>query len=56
MIDIIALIFVAVIVYYSVTQIMNFYGVSSEAYMDYMYFYIFIVLCILILPRKMEEA
>ena len=55
MIDIIGLIFMTIIINYSVTQIMNFYGIGQEVYMDYMYFYIFIVLCVIVLPKKMDD-
>jgi hypothetical protein len=47
----ITLIGMSVIFFYSLTQILNFYGLSEDVYGVYILFYIFIILCILILPN-----
>ena len=36
---------------YSFTQIMNYYGVSTDSYFDYILYYIFIMVTILVLPN-----
>jgi len=46
----ITLIGLSIIFFYSLSQILNFYGVNEYSYGVYILFYIFIVLCILILP------
>ena len=46
----ITLIGLTVILYYSITQILKFYGINEDVYGVYILFYLFIVLCILILP------
>lgn len=47
----ITLIGLSIICFYSLTQVLNFYGVSEDVYGVYILFYIFIILCILILPN-----
>jgi len=47
----ITLIGLSVIFIYSLTQILNFYGIGSDAYGIYVLFYIFIIISILILPN-----
>ena len=47
----ITLIGISIIFFYSLTQILNFYGVDQSSYGVYVLFYIFIILCILILPN-----
>lgn len=47
----ITLLGLSIIFLYSLTQILTFYGVSSEAYALYIYFYIFIIISILVLPN-----
>jgi hypothetical protein len=47
----ITLIGLSVIFFYSLTQILNFYGISEDVYGVYILFYIFIIICILILPN-----
>jgi hypothetical protein len=47
----ITLLGLSVILLYSLTQILTFYGVSSESYSVYTYFYIFIIISIIILPN-----
>ena len=48
----ITLIGLSVVFFYSLTQILNFYGVGEDAYGVYVLFYIFIIMCILILPNE----
>lgn len=43
---------ISIVFFYSLTQILNFYGVSQEIYGVYILFYIFIVMSILILPHS----
>jgi len=48
----ITLIGLSIVFFYSLTQILNFYGVGEDAYGVYVLFYIFIIMCILILPNE----
>jgi hypothetical protein len=52
----ITLIGISIIIFYSLTQILNFYGITQEVYGVYFLFYIFIVTCILILPNDYPKA
>ena len=47
----ITLIGLSIIFFYSLTQILNFYGISEDVYGVYILFYIFIIICILVLPN-----
>jgi len=47
----ITLIGLSVIFFYSITQILKFYGVDESSYGVYILFYIFIIICILVLPN-----
>jgi hypothetical protein len=47
----ITLLGLSVIFFYSLIQILKFYGVSTEAYSIYVYFYIFILITIFVLPN-----
>lgn len=47
----ITLLGLSVIFFYSLIQILQFYGISSEAYTVYIYFYLFILISIFILPN-----
>ena len=47
----ITLIGLSIIIFYSLIQVLNFYGVTEDVYGVYVLFYIFIILCILILPN-----
>jgi len=51
---IITIIGIGLLFFYSLIQILSYYGVSSEVYDIYIVFYIFILLSILILPNKEE--
>jgi hypothetical protein len=48
----ITLICVVLIVYYCLNQIFSFYGVSSNTYDVYYYFYAFLLFSIFILPNE----
>ena len=47
----ITLLGLSIIFFYSLTQILKFYGIGEDVYGTYLLFYIFIILCILILPN-----
>jgi len=47
----ITLLGLAVIFFYSLLQILKFYGVPPEEYSIYIYFYIFIIISIFVLPN-----
>jgi hypothetical protein len=47
----ITLLGLSLIFFYSLIQILKFYGVTAEAYSIYIYFYIFILITIFILPN-----
>lgn len=47
----ITLIGLSIIIFYSLTQVLKFYGIGEDIYGIYLLFYIFIILCILILPN-----
>ena len=48
----ISLIGVSIIFFYSLIQILNFYGLTEDVYGVYVLFYVFIILCILTLPNN----
>lgn len=52
----ITLIGLSVIFFYSIIQILKFYGVTEDAYGVYLLFYIFIILCIFILPNDYPKV
>ena len=52
----ITLIGLSLLFFYSITQILNFYGVSESTYGIYLLFYIFIVISILILPNDYPKT
>jgi uncharacterized membrane protein YtjA (UPF0391 family) len=52
----ITLIGLSIIFFYSIIQILTFYGVDQTSYGVYILFYIFIILCILILPNNYPKA
>ena len=47
----ITLIGISIIFFYSLTQLLNFYGVGEDVYGIYILFYIFIIISSLILPN-----
>ena len=52
----ITLIGISIIFFYSLTQILNFYGVGQDAYGIYILFYIFIIISLLILPNDYPKT
>jgi hypothetical protein len=48
----ITLIGFSIVFFYSLTQILQFYGVGEDIYGIYILFYIFIIISILILPNN----
>jgi len=52
----ITLIGLSIIFFYSLTQVLNFYGIGEHVYGVYILFYIFIILCILILPNDYPKT
>jgi len=42
----------SIIFFYSIIQILHFYGVEEDSYGIYMLFYLFLIICILILPNN----
>jgi hypothetical protein len=48
----ITLIGLSIIFFYSLTQILKFYGVGEDVYGVYILFYIFIIISILVLPNN----
>ena len=54
--DSITLIGLSIVLLYSLTQILNFYGIDQSAYGDYVLFYIFFIISILILPNSEPKS
>ena len=52
----ITLIGLSIIFFYSVTQILKFYGVGEDVYGIYVLFYILIIISILILPNDYPKT
>ena len=52
----ITLLGISLILFYSLTQILKFYGVGEEVYGYYLIFYVFILLSILILPNEYPKV
>jgi hypothetical protein len=52
----ITLIGLSILFFYSLTQILTFYGVGQDTYGIYILFYIFIILCILVLPNDYPKT
>lgn len=50
--NIITLIGFSIIFFYSLTQILKFYGIGDDVYGVYLLFYIFIIITIIILPNN----
>ena len=48
----ITLLGISIIFFYSLTQILNFYGVGEDVYGIYILFYILIIISMLILPNE----
>lgn len=54
--NVITLIGLSIIFFYSITQIFNFFGFGEDVYGVYLLFYIFIVMCIIILPNEYPKT
>lgn len=54
--NVITLIGLSIIFLYSLTQILNFYGISEDVYGVYILFYIFMLVSILILPNDYPKV
>jgi hypothetical protein len=52
----ITLVGISIIFFYIITQVLTFYGVEEDAYGVYLLFYIFIIMCILILPNNYPKV
>jgi hypothetical protein len=52
----ITLLGISVIFFYSVSQILKFYGIGEEVYGYYLIFYAFMLLSILILPNEYPKV
>jgi hypothetical protein len=52
----ITLLGVSLIFFYSISQILKFYGVGEEVYGYYLIFYAFMILTILILPNDYPKV
>lgn len=48
----ITLLGLSIVFFYSLTQIFTFYGITEDVYGVYLLFYLFIILCIFILPNN----
>jgi hypothetical protein len=48
----ITLIGISLLLFYSISQILKFYGIGPEVYGYYFIFYIFIIISIIILPNQ----
>jgi hypothetical protein len=52
----VTLIGLSIVFFYALKQIFDFYGVGEDVYGIYILFYIFIILCILILPNDYPKV
>ncbi len=52
----ITLLGVSLIFFYSISKILNFYGVGEEVYGYYLIFYAFMLISILILPNEYPKV
>ena len=54
--EIITYLGVSLILYYSLSKILNFYGIGQDVYGIYVLFYFLIMICIFILPSNYPEV
>lgn len=47
----ITLLGISLLFFYSLSQILNFYGIGQDVYGAYILFYLLMILCIIILPN-----
>lgn len=52
----ITLLGLSIIFFYSLIQIFNFYGVGEDTYGAYILFYIFIMICVIVLPNEYPKV
>ena len=52
----ITLIGFSIILFYCIIQILNFFGIGQEVYGAYILFYVFLIICILILPHDYPKV
>jgi hypothetical protein len=52
----ITLIGISIIIFYSLTSILKFYGIGEDVYGAYILFYIFIIISSLILPTEYPKV
>jgi hypothetical protein len=50
--NLITLIGVSIIFFYSTVNILKFFGVNQDTYNIYLYFYAMLILCMILLPNK----
>jgi hypothetical protein len=50
--DPVTMIGLTLIFFYSVSKVLKFYGIDESVYGVYMLFYIFLAICILVMPVK----
>ena len=50
--NIITLLGISLILFYTITTILNFYGVSISAYGIYLMFYVFLIVSMVVLPNE----
>ena len=52
----ITLIGLSIVFFYSLTQILKFYGIGEDVYGVYVLFYIFIIISIIVLPNDYPKV
>ncbi len=50
--NVITLLGIAIIFFYSIIQILKFYGLKEENYGIYLFFYLFLLISIIVLPHN----
>jgi len=54
--NIITLLGLSIIFFYSIIQILKFYGIGEDVYGVYILFYIFIIISIMVLPNSYPKV
>jgi hypothetical protein len=54
--NVITLLGISLILFYTITQILTFYGVGVEVYGIYFLFYVFLIVSIIILPNSYPKV
>jgi hypothetical protein len=52
----ITLLGLSIIFFYCITQVLNFYGVGQDVYGVYVLFYLFLIICMLVLPNEYPKV